>query len=101
MAVDMFLEIAEVPGESSKKGHEGQIDIISFNFGAVQHGSFAKGGAGGGARRGRLGRPVGGGNLRLPRLHGLLDQRRGHALAAEGRGDGKHGYVAPARGRRM
>ena len=49
MAVDMFLEIAEVPGESSKKGHEGQIDIISFNFGAVQHGSFAKGGAGGGA----------------------------------------------------
>ncbi len=49
MAVDMFLEIKEVPGESSKKGHEGQIDIVSFSFGAVQSGSFARGGAGGGA----------------------------------------------------
>ena len=49
MAVDMFLEIPEIPGESSKKGMEGKIDIESFNFGAVQHGSFAKGGAGGGA----------------------------------------------------
>ena len=47
MAVDMFLEIKEVPGESMKKGHEGQIDIVSFSFGAVQHGSFARGGAGG------------------------------------------------------
>ena len=49
MAVDMFLEIKEVPGESMKKGHEGQIDIVSFSFGAVQHGSFARGGAGGGS----------------------------------------------------
>ncbi len=49
MAVDMFLEIKEVPGESSKTGHEGQIDIVSFSFGAVQSGSFARGGAGGGA----------------------------------------------------
>ena len=49
MAVDMFLEIKEVPGESSKTGHDGQIDIVSFSFGAVQSGSFARGGAGGGA----------------------------------------------------
>ena len=49
MAVDMFLEIKEVPGESSKKSHEGQIDIVSFSFGAVQHGSFARGGPGGGS----------------------------------------------------
>ena len=49
MSVDMFLEIKEVPGESMKKGHEGQIDIVSFSFGAVQHGSFARGGAGGGS----------------------------------------------------
>jgi type VI secretion system secreted protein Hcp len=49
MAVDMFLEVKEVPGESMKKGHEGQIDIVSFSFGAVQHGSFARGGPGGGA----------------------------------------------------
>lgn len=49
MAVDMFLEIKEIPGESQKKGHEKQIDIVSFSFGAVQTGSFAKGGAGGGA----------------------------------------------------
>jgi len=49
MAVDMFLDLPETPGESSKKGHEGQIDILSFSFGAVQSGSFARGGAGGGA----------------------------------------------------
>ena len=49
MAVDMFLEIRECPGESSKKGHEGQIDIVSFSFGATQSGSFARGGAGGGS----------------------------------------------------
>lgn len=49
MAVDMFLEIKEVPGESSKAGHEGQIDIISFSYGTVQSGSFARGGAGGGS----------------------------------------------------
>lgn len=49
MAVDMFLDIRECPGESSKKGHEGQIDIVSFSFGAHQSGSFARGGAGGGA----------------------------------------------------
>lgn len=49
MAVDMFLEIKECPGESTKKGHEGQIEITSFSFGAVQSGSFARGGAGGGS----------------------------------------------------
>jgi type VI secretion system secreted protein Hcp len=49
MAVDMFLEIKECPGESTKKGHEGQIDVTSFSFGAVQSGSFARGGAGGGS----------------------------------------------------
>ena len=49
MAVDMFLEIKEIPGESSKQDHKGQIDIVSFSFGAIQSGSFAKGGAGGGA----------------------------------------------------
>ena len=49
MAVDMFLEIKEIPGESSKAGHVEQIDIVSFSFGAVQSGSFARGGAGGGA----------------------------------------------------
>lgn len=49
MAVDMFLDIRECPGESSKKGHEGQIEIESFSFGATQSGSFARGGAGGGS----------------------------------------------------
>ena len=49
MAVDMFLEIKEIPGECAKAGHENQIDILSFSFGAVQSGSFARGGTGGGA----------------------------------------------------
>jgi type VI secretion system secreted protein Hcp len=40
MAVDLFLKIDGIDGESQKKGHEKEIDIISFNFGAAQHGSF-------------------------------------------------------------
>lgn len=51
MAVDMFLEIPEVKGESQKQGHEDQIDIVSFSDGVVQHVSFDILGKGGGSGR--------------------------------------------------
>lgn len=54
MAVDLFLKIDGIEGESQKKGHEKEIDIISFNFGASQHGSFHTGGAGGGAGKAEI-----------------------------------------------
>lgn len=49
MAVDMFLELQEIPGESQKKDHEGQWDILSFSYGVVQQGAFDIGGKGGGS----------------------------------------------------
>ena len=49
MSVDLFLKIPEIPGECSKDKHKGEIDIHTFQFGAHQTGSFAKGGVGGGA----------------------------------------------------
>jgi len=49
MAFESFLEIKEIPGESQKKGHEDQIDLLSYQLGVVQQGSFAIGGPGGGA----------------------------------------------------
>ena len=54
MAVDLFLKIESIQGESSKKNHQGEIDIISFDFGAVQHGSFHTGGAGGGSGKAEI-----------------------------------------------
>lgn len=54
MAVDLFLKIDGIEGESQKKGHEKEIDIISFNFGAAQHGSFHTGGAGGGSGKAEI-----------------------------------------------
>ncbi len=54
MAVDLFLKVDGVPGECQKKGHEGEIDIYSFSFGATQHGSFHTGGAGGGSGKAEI-----------------------------------------------
>lgn len=54
MAVDLFLKIDSIQGESKKKGHTNEIDIISFDFGAVQHGSFHTGGAGGGSGKAEI-----------------------------------------------
>lgn len=54
MAVDLFLKVEGVPGECQKKGHEGEIDITSFSFGANQTGSFHTGGAGGGSGKAEI-----------------------------------------------
>lgn len=54
MAVDMFLKIAGIKGESQKDGHKDEIDVISFQFGAAQTGAYHKGGAGGGAGKAEI-----------------------------------------------
>jgi type VI secretion system secreted protein Hcp len=54
MAVDLFLKIDGINGESRKKGHADEIDILSFDFGAVQHGSFHTGGSGGGSGKAEI-----------------------------------------------
>ena len=47
-AVDMFLKIDGVEGESTDKVHGKEIDVLSWSWGASQSGSMAAGGAGAG-----------------------------------------------------
>jgi len=46
-AVDYYLKIEGVDGESADSKHKGSIDIESFSWGASQGGSFSSGGGGG------------------------------------------------------
>lgn len=46
-AVDYFLKIDGIEGESHDSKHKGEIEIASFAFGANNSGSFATGGGGG------------------------------------------------------
>jgi type VI secretion system secreted protein Hcp len=46
-AVDYFLKIDTIDGESKADKHKKDIDIESFSFGASQSGTFAGGGGGG------------------------------------------------------
>lgn len=48
MAVDMFIKIGDVGGESSDAKHKGEIDVLSWSWGMTQSGS-AHGGGGAGA----------------------------------------------------
>lgn len=47
MAVDYFLKIDGVEGESKDHKHKGEIDLQSWSFGATNAGSHASGGGGG------------------------------------------------------
>ncbi len=47
MAVDMFLKIDGIEGESPDAKHKASLEIQSFSFGASQIGSFGSGGGGG------------------------------------------------------
>lgn len=47
MAVDMFLKIDGIEGESHDSKHKGEIDIESFSFGASQTGTSSGGGGAG------------------------------------------------------
>ena len=47
MAVDMFLKIKGVQGESTDKSHKGEIDVLSWSWGMSQSGTTHMGGGGG------------------------------------------------------
>jgi type VI secretion system secreted protein Hcp len=47
MAVDMFMKIDSLKGESKDKTHKGEIDVLAWSWGLSQSGTFATGGGGG------------------------------------------------------
>ena len=49
MAVDYFLKLEGIDGESTDDKHKGWIDITSFSWGAQQSTSWGSGSGGGGA----------------------------------------------------
>jgi type VI secretion system secreted protein Hcp len=47
MAVDVFLKIGDIKGESKDSKHAGEIDVLSWSWGVAQTGTMAAGGGGG------------------------------------------------------
>ena len=47
MAVDMFLDLDGVKGESVDKAHKGKIDILAWQWGLSNTGTFHHGSGGG------------------------------------------------------
>ena len=47
MAVDMFLKIDGIDGDSTDKKHKGEIELLSFSWGLSNTGSSSSGGGGG------------------------------------------------------
>jgi type VI secretion system secreted protein Hcp len=47
MAVDMFIQIGDLKGESKDKVHAGKIDVLSWSWGMSQSGTTHMGGGGG------------------------------------------------------
>jgi type VI secretion system secreted protein Hcp len=47
MAVDMFIKIGKVGGESKDKSHTGEIDVLAWSWGMSQSGTMHGGGGGG------------------------------------------------------
>jgi type VI secretion system secreted protein Hcp len=47
MAFDSFLKIEGIPGESLDQKHKGEIEVLSFAFGAANTGAPRAGGGGG------------------------------------------------------
>ena len=43
-AVDYFLKIDGIKGESQDKNHKDEIDVTSFSWGMAQQGTASKGG---------------------------------------------------------
>lgn len=46
-AVDFFMKIGDIKGESADDKHKGEIDVLSWSFGCTQSGTMALGGGGG------------------------------------------------------
>jgi len=47
MALDMFLKIGDIKGESQDKVHKGEIDVLAWSWGMSNSGSTQVGGSGG------------------------------------------------------
>ena len=47
MAVDMFIKIGDIKGESRDDKHKDEIDVLSWSWGLHQSGSMSMGGGGG------------------------------------------------------
>jgi type VI secretion system secreted protein Hcp len=47
MAVDMFLKIDGIPGDSTDNKHKDEIEVLSFSWGVRQTGASSGGGGGG------------------------------------------------------
>jgi type VI secretion system secreted protein Hcp len=47
MAVDIFLKIKDINGESADSKHKNEIDVLSYSFGISQTGTMSYGGGGG------------------------------------------------------
>jgi len=47
MAVDMFIKIADIKGESGDSKHKGSIDVLAWSWGMSQSGSAHSGGGAG------------------------------------------------------
>ncbi|WP_315832421.1 type VI secretion system tube protein Hcp [Bradyrhizobium prioriisuperbiae] len=47
MAVDIFLKLDPIKGESMGDGHKDEIDVLSWSFGESQSGTFHSGSGGG------------------------------------------------------
>jgi type VI secretion system secreted protein Hcp len=47
MAVDVFLKLGDIKGESKDAAHKGEIDVLSWSWGVSQTGTMGVGGGGG------------------------------------------------------
>ena len=47
MALDMFIKLTGVTGESKDSVHKGEIDVLAWSWGLSNSGSFHTGGGGG------------------------------------------------------
>jgi len=47
MAVDVFLKLGDIGGESTDAAHKGEIDVLSWSWGIAQSGTMSAGGGGG------------------------------------------------------
>jgi type VI secretion system secreted protein Hcp len=56
MAVDMFLKLDSIPGESKDQKYPDHIEILSFSWGAIQQGAYNTG-TGGGAGKAHVQEP--------------------------------------------
>lgn len=47
MALDMFIKIGDLAGGSTRAGHEGETEIMSYAWGLMNNGTMHQGGGGG------------------------------------------------------